>query len=330
VIEEVMRIFGYNNVEAGKHISYTVPHEPATNAGEDAAKKTAALLEHLGFSEIIGLSLSNEKYYGDDPSLVKLVNPLSSELGVLRSDMLYNGLDSIAYNVNRKNTDLKFFEFGNTYAKAEGGKYRETKWLSLLVTGKIFRQNAYGLNREADFGFLKSVVGEMMNRMGLGEYKSTESEYKLFSYGLSFTVNKNVVADLGAVSSAALKKCGVDQPVFHARIDWERFVKATTTHKIQFEEIPKFPSVRRDLALLLDRSVNYGQVEDLAFATERKILKEVNLFDIYEDRKLGNKKSYAVSFTLLSEEATLTDKQIDATMAKLIDAYKTRLGAELR
>jgi phenylalanyl-tRNA synthetase beta chain len=331
VIEEVMRIYGYNNVEVSKSISYTAFNE-TKNYSVALENKTGALLEGFGFNEIMSLSLTKESYYPENTGVVKVLNPLSHDLNVMRADMVYSGLEAIAYNSNRKNSDLKFFELGKTYQGSEGEnlKYKEQKYLTLFVSGEVFKENPYKLEHKADFSYLKTVVVQLLQKCGSASYKSSESSYSNFEFGLSFQVNSKSLVELGSVSKNTLKKFGISQAVMYACINWDLLVKEFSKQKIEFEEISKFPSVRRDLALLLDKSVNYKQIEELAFSTERKLLKEVNLFDIYEGEKLGNKKSYAVSFTLLNNEATLTDKQIDGVMDKLISNYKEKLGAELR
>ncbi len=331
VIEEVMRIYGYNNVEVSKAISYTAFNE-AKNNDVAVENKTASLLEGFGFNEIMSLSLTKETYYPEGNNNVKVVNPLSNDLNVLRADMLFSGLEAIAYNINRKNADLKFFEYGRTYSIAdkETPKYAEQKHLTLFVTGNAFNENPFNLTRKADLSFLKAAVNNLLQKCGITNYKCVESTYTNFDYGLNYTLNNKTLVEFGAVSKAQLKAFDISQPVFYADFNWETLVKAFSKQKIEFEEISKFPSVRRDLALLIDKAVKYQQIEELAFNTEKKLLKEVNLFDIYEGEKLGNKKSYAVSFTLLNNEATLTDKQIEGVMEKLISNYKEKLGAELR
>lgn len=333
VIEEIMRIYGYDHVDVSKSISYTASHEPK-NYDTALDQRVGALLEGYGFQEIMCLSLSKESYYTADEHThtVKVVNPLSADLNVLRADMLYSGLETIAYNVNRKNTNLRFFEIGKTYQQTGNteAKYKEKKYLSLFVSGRLFNENPYGLEQEASFSFLKTAVNNLLHKCAVKNFKGSESTYKQLDYGLSYQLNSKTLVDFGLVSKASLKKFGIAQPVFYACLDWEMLVKEFSKQKITFEEISKFPAVKRDLALLIDKAISYQQIEELAFSTERKLLKEVNLFDIYEGEKLGNKKSYAVRFTLLNNEATLTDKQIDVVMDKLISNYKEKLGAELR
>jgi len=332
VVEEVMRIYGYNNVEASKNIRFSPVPKPATD--EPALEnKTANLLAGFGFNEIMSLSLTRESYYAEGTPLVKVLNPLSSDLNALRADMLYSGLEALAYNINRKQGDLKLFEFGRVYghkADAEKNSYTEEKQLAVFVTGALFRENPYGFKHSSDVAYLRAVVEAVLEKNGIGNCRIAESSYAGFSAGLTFTHNNKLLAELGQVSKKLLKALDVNQDVYYACIRWEALVAAAGKHKTVFIEIPKFPAVRRDLALLIDKQVKYSEVEELAFATERKLLKEVNLFDVYESEKLGGKKSYAVSFTLLNSEATLTDKQIDGVMEKLIKNYREKLGAELR
>jgi phenylalanyl-tRNA synthetase beta chain len=331
VIEEVMRIYGYDNVEVSKHISWTI-FDAGKNHNLILEDRIAALLTGFGFNEMMNLSLSSSAKYPETEATVKVLNPLSNDLNVLRADMVFSGLETIAYNVNRKNADLKLFEFGKTYHPVEkqDEKYKEKKYLTLFVTGAAFKENPYGLKQDADFPFLKSALLALFAKAGITNYKSTESSYAGFEYGLSYLYNNTELASLGSINRSYLKNADIRQPVYYASIHWDTLVKAFEKQKVTFEEVSKFPSVRRDLALLIDKSVKYQQIEEMAFASERKILQEVNLFDIYENEKLGNKRSYAVSFTLLDKEATLTDKQIDAVMDKLIKNYREKLGAELR
>lgn len=331
VIEEVMRIYGYNNIEVSKSITYTSFNDPK-NFDVTLENKAGGIFEGFGFNEIMSLSLSKESYYPEQNNTVKVVNPLSNDLNVLRGDMIYSGLEAIAYNINRKNSDLKLFEIGRIYSQSPEAefKYAEQKQLSVFVTGNLFNENPYQLNNKSEFSFLKAAIMNLFEKCGIHNIKSTESSYSNFEYGLTLTLNNKPIAEIGSVNKPTLKNFDINQPVFYACIHWNVLLKAFSKNKIEFEEISKYPSVRRDLALLIDKSVKYSQIEELAFNSEKKFLKEVNLFDIYEGEKLGNKKSYAVSFTLMDKDATLTDKQIDSVMDKLISNYKEKLGAELR
>ncbi len=329
VIEEVMRVYGYDQVEPGKEIRYTAYNE-AENSSLILEERCATLLESIGFSEIMNLSLSNESYYEASTSMVKLLNPLSQELNVLRANSLYSGLSSIAYNLNRKNNNLKFFEIGKTYKNNGDASYTEEKFLSLFVTGALFHENPYGLKQQSDFAYLKACVDSILEKCGVNNHSSNEAKASYLQYGLDYLAGSKLLVQFGKVSKAALKTCDVSQEVYYAHFNWETLVKAFSKRKIEFTELSRFPAVRRDLALLLDKSIQFKEIKDLAFSTEKKWLDAVNIFDIYEDEKLGNKKSYALSFTLLNKEATLTDSQIETAMNKLIAVYKDKLGAELR
>lgn len=331
VIEEVMRVYGYNNIETSKLIKYSAITEPK-NFNLLVENLIGDTLSGFGFNEIMSLSLTNENNYEQKESLVQMLNPLSTDLGVLRQSLLFDGLKTIAYNINRKQNDLKLFEIGKTYFKTNNEKfpYSENKVLALFITGANFTENAYGLNQQNDFMLLKSVAIKLLEKMGITTLKFSESTFGNFENGLSILVNNKSIAEIGKVSKKVTKQNDVNQPVFYAEFNFEALVKLYSKHKIQFVEPSKFPSVRRDLALLIDKTIKYQQLEELAFATDKKILKEVNLFDIYEGEKLGNKKSYALSFTLQDTEATLTDKQIDGVMEKLVNNFKQKLNAELR
>jgi len=330
VIEEVMRIYGYNNVEESTQIKFSANYadrEKATTAENTAAN----LLAGFGFNETMGLSLTKESYYEDTTNLVKILNPLSSDLNVMRNTMLFGGLEALAYNINRKQADLKFFEFGKTYQKVEADfKYAETKHLTLLVTGRKYPENPYNENNKVNFVYLKACIESILNKLSIN-FKISELKDSNLSYGLSFTQKNKHLVSFGLVDKSICKKMDVSQEVFYADFNWDNVLSLVGKTKLEFTEIPKFPSVRRDLALLLDKQITYKELEELAYSTERKLLKSVNLFDIYEGDKLeAGKKSYALSFTLLDEDATLNDKQIDNVMQKLIKTYTEKLGASLR
>jgi phenylalanyl-tRNA synthetase beta chain len=329
VIEEVMRIYGYNNVESSTHFRFSVQKTGASQFHQ-LENTISNLLIGYGYSEIMSLSLSKEALYENKENLVGVVNPLSQDLNVLRADMLYSGLEAIRYNLNYKNSDLKLFEFGKTYSKATEGDfpYAEKKHLSLFISGKKTIENPYGKQSDVDFTYLKGTVDLLLKKLGIDAFTMAESEN---GSGLIYNAKKRKLAGFGTVSKAVLKRSDISQGVLYADFDMEVLLDLHLKSKIEFKEISKFPAVRRDLALLIDRSVKYRQIEELAFNAEKKFLKEVNLFDIYDGDKIApGKKSYAISYTLLNEESTLTDKQIDAIMQKLISTYKEKLGAELR
>ena len=330
VIEEVMRIYGYNNVEESTQIKFTAnfaDREKFTSA----ENSTANLLSNIGFNEIMGLSLTKESYYLPETPLVRVLNPLSADLNVMRHSMLFGGLECLAYNINRKQADLKLFEFGKTYQTIDADfKYSETKHLTLFVTGRKYQENPYGENNKVDFNFLKACIENVLNKLSI-TFKISELENTDFTYGLSFSFKNKQLVNFGLVNKVICKKMDVNADVYYADFNWDNVLALIGKNKLEFKEIPKFPSVRRDLALLVDKKVTYKELEEIAFNTERKLLKDVNLFDIYEGDKLEvGKKSYALSFSLQDDEATLNDKQIDNVMQKLIKNYTEKVGASLR
>jgi phenylalanyl-tRNA synthetase beta chain len=330
VIEEVMRIYGYNNVEESTQIKFSASYADREKVTA-TDNTTANLLIGFGYNEMMGLSLTKESYYPEGTPLVKILNPLSADLNVMRNTMLFGGLESLAYNINRKQADLKLFEFGKTYEKVESDfKYAETKHLTLFVTGRKYPENPYGENNKVDFAYIKSCIESILNKLSI-KFKISELSDSNFSYGLSYAQKNKHLVSFGLVDKSICKKMDVNTDVFYADFNWDNVLALVGKTKLEFTEIPKFPAVRSDLALLLDKKITYKELEELAYNAERKLLKSVNLFDIYEGDKLeAGKKSYAVSFMLQDEEATLNDKQIDNVMQKLIKTYTEKLGAVLR
>ncbi|MFN7912511.1 MAG: phenylalanine--tRNA ligase subunit beta [Bacteroidota bacterium] len=331
VIEEIMRIYGYNNVEVSKAISYTAFNESYNYAGS-TEYELSNLLIGFGFNEMMNLSLISDKYFDQKEQLVYVVNPLSSDLNVMRSDLIHSGLEAITYNINRKSNDLKLFEFGRTYVKSGSADtpYTEQKQLSVFITGQFLAENTNGLALQSDIYHLKNIITQLLLKCGITEVKTELSNNPKFEYGIALMHNGSIIAEVGKLGKVILNAHDIDQAVFCAILNVERLVKQKSKQKIVFEELSKFPSVRRDLALLIDKSVQYEHLREIAFTTEKKLLKDVNIFDIYEGEKLAGKKSYALSFTLENTEATLTEKQIDGVMEKLIKNYKEKVSAELR
>ena len=348
VIEDILRIYGYNNVEIPTQLksSLVLPEE------EDRKHKLENIIgEQLvgcGFNEILNNSLTKTAYYTglnaySEETTVKVLNPLSADLGVMRQTLLFGGLESIVRNANRKNPNLKFFEFGNCYhfdaAKAEScdepiRAYREETHLGLWVTGKRVEGSWAHPDEETTFYELKAYVENILRRIGMpqGMLVMEKSDNNIFDKGL---VMKNrggkVFVEMGVVCRKLQKQADIDRPVFYADLNWDALVKGVRKNVVTFKEISKFPSVSRDLALLLDNNVEFEQIERIARQTEKKLLKKVELFDVYQGKNLPEgKKSYAVNFILQDEQKTLNDKQIDAIMTKLIANLKKQLGAELR
>ncbi len=338
VIEEVLRVYGYNNIEipAALNSSLAFAEKPDK---EKIQNVVSELLSNNGFSETMCLSLTKEEYSTklktiNEEQNVKMLNPLSSDLNVLRQTLLFSGLESVSYNQNRKNADLKLYEFGKTYMAIKGGeatKYIEIKHLSLFITGKKQEESWSAKNDSVNFYTLKGFVNSIIERLGIN-IKLNESFSEALSQGLTYTYNKKTLVEFGLVSKSILKMMDIKQEVFYADFNWDLVLEAVKNNQdIMYSEVPKFPEVRRDLALLVDKAIKFEQLEQLAFQSEKNILKNVNLFDVYEGDKLPQgKKSYALSFTLLDENATLTDKQIEKIMEKLMKTYQEKVGAEIR
>jgi phenylalanyl-tRNA synthetase beta chain len=344
VIEEILRIYGYNNVEVDMHVNSTLsyPEKP------DKEKVKNIISDHLsanGFAEIMCNSLCPSSWYeqSDDFSkdqLVILANPLSSDLNAMRQTLLFGGLNSISWNINRQNPDLKLYEFGNCYFyhKADlpypkADNYTEKTSLDLFISGNTGRQSWNSKTVQTDFFNIKSTVEMILSRLGIRiqSLQTAETDKKYYAESTSYLLNNKLVAEAGRISKSYLSKFDIGQDVYWGHIEWNYLLKLIKTHSISFNELPKYPTVKRDLALLLDRGVKFSQIRDIALRTEKNILHEVNLFDVYENDSLGkNKKSYAVSFILRDELKTMTDKNIDRIMNNLIRAFETELGAVIR
>ncbi len=338
VIEEVLRIYGYNNIEIPETLNSSVQFAEKPDK-EKIQNVVSELLTNTGFSEMMCLSLTKADYAKSLQSLnpdrsVTMMNPLSSDLNVLRQTLLFGGLETIVYNQNRKNVDLKLYEFGKTYMAIKNGeatKYVETKHLSLFLTGRKEEESWNSKKDAVDFYTLKGYVTAILERLGINDLKFSELNNDAFSTGLTSSNNKKILVEFGSISKSVLKLTDIKQEVFYADFNWDLIIDAVKQINVMYSEVPKFPEVRRDLALLIDKAIQFEQLEQLAYQSEKKILKNVNLFDVYEGDKLpAGKKSYALSFILQDETATLTDKQIDKIMEKLIKTYQDKAGAEIR
>ncbi len=338
VIEEILRIYGYNNIEIPTTLNSSIQYAEKPDK-EKTQNAVSELLSNNGFSEMMGLSLTKSEYADKLKSLnsannVEMMNPLSNDLNVMRQTLLFSGLEAVSYNQNRRNADLKLYEFGKTYMAVKGKdavKYIETKHLSLFITGRKQEENWNAKNEAVNFYTMKGFVKAILERLGINSLKLTEYSGDMFSQGLSFNLNKKVLVEFGTVSKSILKLMDIKQDVFYADFNWDLIIESLKKTNIMYTEVPKFPEVRRDLALLIDKAVQFEQLEQLAYQSEKNMLKSVNLFDVYEGDKLpAEKKSYALSFTLQDESATLTDKQIEKIMDKLIKTYKEKIGAEIR
>lgn len=347
VVEDILRIYGYNNVEIPAQLKSSLSVPGAADQSQKLETLIGEQLVGCGFNEILNNSLTKVSYYDSlnkytEEACVKIMNPLSNDLGMMRQTLLFGGLESISYNVNRRNANLRFFEFGNCYhfnpAKADGEQpikaYTEEYHLGLWVTGKRVEGSWAHADEKSSFYELHAYVQNIFARLGVpaGLLVTEKSDNNIYSSAL---VIKNrggkLIAELGLVSEAMKKRFDLTSDVYFADIHWTNLMKCLRKGDVQFEEISKFPAVSRDLALLLDKEVEFAQVEQVAKQTEKKLLKKVELFDVYEGKNLpAGKKSYAVNFILQDEQSTLNDKQIDAIMKKLIANLTTKLGAELR
>uniref|UniRef100_A0AB33J0K9 Phenylalanine--tRNA ligase beta subunit n=1 Tax=Prevotella sp. GTC17259 TaxID=3236795 RepID=A0AB33J0K9_9BACT len=349
VVEDILRIYGYNNIEIPTQLKSSL-----TVAGDgDTKHKLENLIgEQLvgcGFNEILNNSLTKSAYYTEqelnaypEARTVKVMNPLSADLGVMRQTLLFGGLESVVRNTNRKQANLKFFEFGNCYTfekerqteEAPIRGYVQRTHLGLWLTGKRVEGSWIHPNEDTSFYELKAYVQNIFNRLGVpaGSVVVKKSENNIFSHGLRLeNRGGKVLAELGILTKALQKKFGIDTEVYYADIEWDAVVKAVSKNKLEYQEISKYPAVSRDLALLVDTSIEFAQIEQIAQQTEKKLLKKVELFDVYEGKNLpAGKKSYAVNFILQDEQKTLNDKQIEAIMSKLIHQLTTKLNAELR
>ena len=344
VVEDILRVYGYNNVEIPTQLKSSL----VIKGDEDQKHKLANLVSEqlvgAGFNEILNNSLSKSSYYDDtqNQNLVKIMNPLSSDLNVMRGTLLYGGLESIEHNAKRKHPNCRFFEFGNIYQFSPDKEnfddpmqaYKEQYHLGLWLTGNRVEGSWAHANEEMSFAELDAHVDNILLRIGVqpGMLVRKKSDNAIFSAGLTIeNRGGKKIVELGVLTKKLQKQFDIASPVYYAELNWTALMKVIRKQKVEFTEIPKFPSVSRDLALLIDKSVEFQQIEDIARQTEKKFLKKVELFDVYEGDKLpAGKKSYAVNFILQDTEKTMGDKQIDAIMQKLITNLKKQLNAELR
>ena len=342
VVEDILRIYGYNNVEIPTQLKSSLVIKGDEDRKHSLQNIVSEQLIGAGFNEILNNSLSKSSYYDDKQDVVRIMNPLSQDLGVMRQTLLYGGLESVEHNVKRKATNLRFFEFGNCYffdPERQNDNdpmqaYKEENFLGLWVTGKRVEGSWAHPNEDSTFYELSADVRNILARIGLAEGQTVtkKSELDVFSSGLTIeTRGGKKLVEMGILSKSLLKRFDLQQPVYFAELNWTQLMKATKKNKVTFTDIPRQPAVSRDLALLVDQAVEFAQIEQTARQAEKKLLKQVELFDVYEGKNLpSGKKSYAVNFILQDEEKTMNDKQIDAIMQKIIASLKKQLGAELR
>nr|WP_294895967.1 phenylalanine--tRNA ligase subunit beta [uncultured Pedobacter sp.] len=329
VIEEVLRIYGYDNIEIPQKVNASLNVSPKPDK-EVIQNTIADMLSSNGFYEILSNSLTKSSYSENLDEAVKILNPLSSDLDVMRQSMLYSGLEAVAYNQNRRTADVKFYEFGKTYHVAEGN-YQENNHLSIFLSGKSEAEQWNQPATAISFFHLKATVDAILKRLGVVNLQSEDVESKDFEYGIQYRRGTKILVSFGAVTKKVLKLADVNKPVFYADINWDMLMMLVKNNKISYKEVSKFPAVRRDLSMLINQNVRFEDLRRIAIKTEKALLKEVNVFDVYQGDKLPEgKKSYALSFTLQDEQKTLEDKQIDAIMQKLIANFGKEAGAEIR
>ena len=334
VIEEILRVYGYNNIKFSQKLNATIAN--SSRAEEFKVQNIVAnQLCSLGFNEMMANSLTKPEYVSLSSSLkeeftVKMLNPLSNDLSVMRQSMLFSALEAVSFNINRRKTDLKLFEFGKTYHKLPSG-YDENKHLTLTVSGNRSDESWTNTQQKSDFFLFKGYVMSILSRIGLDTKVTTlPFEDDVYNEGLALAIGKEIILEMGTIKKPILKHFDIKQEVLFADIYWYKIQKYIS-NKIKFTDIPKYPEVRRDLALLIDSNVAFEAIFKVAKQTEKKLLKDINLFDVYEGENLPEgKKSYAVSFTIQDENKTLNDKEIEKIMSKLQTNLEKELGAVLR
>lgn len=344
IIEEILRIYGYNNILAPEQVRSSLSYLEKPDR-EQVQNMVSNYLSDNGFAEIMNNSLTKASYseklsFIDPASDVKIFNPLSNDLGVLRQTLLASGLESIVYNLNRKNLNLSFYEFGKTYAQQSPDtskdvleRFNESMHLSLFITGSVNHESWYQDVKTGDVYYLKFIVDKLLKKLKIDDrmFEASKISDEVFETGLALEWNGKKVVELGLLKANILRIFEINQKVYWADFNWDLVLAILKNHKLSYKPVPKFPEVRRDLALLVNADVEFEQLKKMAFETEKKLLKAVNLFDVYEGDKIEKgKKSYALSYILQDETQTLTDKIIDKTMNKIVKTYEFRVGASLR
>lgn len=333
VIEEILRVYGYNNISFSKKLNASVANSPR-NEDYKMQNIIGGLLTSLGFNEMMANSLTTPDYIKLSDDLkeefnITMLNPLSRDLSTMRQSLLFSGLEALSYNINRRSTDLKFYEFGKTYHKLPSG-IEEHKHLSLFLTGNKIAESWTNPQKMSDFFLFKGYVEAILSRLGLEKIKNQPTTSDVFAEGMAIFIGTDKIVDFGTVKKSIAKAFDIKQEIFYADFNWNAVLKFVGS-KIKFIEIPKYPEVRRDLALLVDESVNFDSIYTIAQQTEKSLLKNIQLFDVYQGANLPEgKKSYAVSFTIQDTSKTLTDVQIDKIMSKLQKNFETELQAVLR
>lgn len=346
VIEDILRIYGYNNIEISDSVKSNLSYKTPTDKSYDLQNLISEQLTGCGFNEIMNNSLTKEAYYTNSETYpashcVYVLNPLSTDLNVMRQTLLFGGLESIAYNRNRQNGDIMFYEFGNSYyfdadKKVEGEtlkEYSEEFHLGLWLSGNSISNSWVAADTKTSVYELKAYVENILTRLGIdkNKYEYVQLSNDIYSSGLTIQSRNRVLGTIGIVNKKLLKAQDINSEVYFAELNWNALMKEIKKHTVTFGEISRYPAVKRDLALLVDKNVLFDQIEKTAYKVERKLLKDITLFDVYEGKNLPDgKKSYAVNFVLQDNEKTLNDKQIETIMKKILSALENELGAQLR
>lgn len=344
VIEEILRIYGYNNIEISNRLKASITHSREIDA-EKIKNKISDYLSAQGFNEIMCNSLTRLDYYENlisfpEKKSVKIFNPLSNDLNAMRQSLLFGGLESIVYNQNRKSFNLRFYEFGNCYFRKnkknenELSEYEEEFRFSMLITGNKEEKNWITKGDKSDFFYLKSYVNNLLEFFGIADSDIAEKEIKsdIFLAGISYTINQiEDIVQFGMVEPDILQNFDIDDEVFYADFYWAKMLQLAKKNKIKYQKVPKFPVVKRDLAILIDKQVAFNQIKSLITRTEKKFLKDISIFDVYEGKNIEpGKKSYAISIYLQDENKTLKDKQIDKIMKIIMNVLEKELNAQIR
>jgi phenylalanyl-tRNA synthetase beta chain len=334
VIEEILRIYGFNNIKIPTKLNSSI--NTKNIKGSHFYKNLISdLLSSNGFNEIMNNSLSKESYTNlnsefDTANNINIINPLSNDLSVLRRSAVFSGLETIKYNINRNNINLKLYEFGKTYFQKEDLNI-ENEFLSVFISGNQFLENWNSDNVLANFYSLKEKVDHILNRLALNKFKSNDINNSIFQNGLEYKIKKQTIVSFGNVNSSILNHFKITSSVLYAEFNWDLILELISSKNIKYKPVTKFPVVRRDLALVVDKEIQFSQFEKIAKSLNNNLLQKINLFDVYEGDKLGdNKKSYAISFILSDSSKTLNDKTIESVMSKLLNSFQNELGAVIR
>ena len=333
VVEEILRIYGYNNIEVPTRMHSSLSRAPQPDV-ERCQQRVAEMLASIGFHETMSMSLSSQKHIHENEQLtasaVAILNPLSGDLAIMRQSLLYGAMQAVELNQNHKSPDLRLFEFGKVYHKYNG-KYHEERRLSLTVTGRRAPEAWNNASDKVSFVDVRMAVDRMLALLSIPPIVYKAGEHPMFDDTIELFSGKTSLGFLGSLQGGVLKAFDVRQEVYFAELNWDNLMKSLPQKRVSYQQPEKFPAVRRDLSLLIDKAVRYAEIEKVAIETERKLLREVNLFDVYEGKNLeAGKKSYAISFTMQDSSKTMTDQQVDQIMSRIQAALADKLGAALR